>query len=363
LGENSRQERSPLVWIARGNVALAAVLNAVNTLLAPVLVPALFLALTGITLDVPVAALIAELALTVIVPTVLGVTIRTLIPNRVAPLEPALSATSSLAYLGLLLAVVAPASVALVALRLWTRRRRRPGIGRSRRPHGAAVHRQQEGNSASPRSWCSAAACLPRSPCRPAVYAVVQMLTSPLVARALARRQGDHSADGRAHILSPARRPRQRFAGAAQRSPHRRLDGSGSAESTACRNDLEINSDTTTVVNEEIRGPGWIDAHLIPECGESEIARTRDAERSRCSCHSDVGHPKAVGYVGPSCEALIDGVDEEDMGCLEALGAEDRVHRDRIGVLHGLLFSQCFVELEYSVRYLAWTHRFVAKSF
>lgn len=200
-----------LVWIARGNVALATVLNAVNTLLAPVLVPALFLALTGITLDVPVAALIGELALTVIVPTVLGVTIRTLIPARVAPLEPALSAASSLVYLGLLLAVVgpnadailaAPASVALVTLVALTLNL----IGYAL----AAVAGRGLADSAdrtallftvSKKEFSIAAVVvfssgLPAEVALPAaVYAVVQMLTSPLVARALARRteRGAHS--------------------------------------------------------------------------------------------------------------------------------------------------------------------------
>ena len=66
-----------LVLIARGNVALATVLNAVNTSLAPLLVPTLFLAYTGVQLDVPVVGLIIELAATVILPTLVGVTLRT----------------------------------------------------------------------------------------------------------------------------------------------------------------------------------------------------------------------------------------------------------------------------------------------
>jgi bile acid:Na+ symporter, BASS family len=51
-----------LVWIARGNVALATVANAVNTALAPVLVPALFLLYTGVELDVPVVGAVGELS-------------------------------------------------------------------------------------------------------------------------------------------------------------------------------------------------------------------------------------------------------------------------------------------------------------
>ncbi|MBZ4307410.1 hypothetical protein LAN33_24370, partial [Mycobacterium tuberculosis] len=50
-----------LVLLARGNVALAAVLNAVNTALSPFIIPFLFLWLTGIELTVPVGAVVLEL--------------------------------------------------------------------------------------------------------------------------------------------------------------------------------------------------------------------------------------------------------------------------------------------------------------
>lgn len=43
-----------LVLLARGNVGLAAVMNAVNTAIPPFVVPALFLAPTGVELQVPV---------------------------------------------------------------------------------------------------------------------------------------------------------------------------------------------------------------------------------------------------------------------------------------------------------------------
>lgn len=62
-----------LVLLARGNVALAAVLNAVNTVLSPFIVPILFLLLTGIELQVPIGAIIMELVLIVVLPTVIGV--------------------------------------------------------------------------------------------------------------------------------------------------------------------------------------------------------------------------------------------------------------------------------------------------
>ena len=193
-----------LVWIARGNVALATVLNAVNTALAPFLVPALFLLLTGIDLEVPVAALVGELALTVLAPTALGVTIRTIAPRRVAPLEPALSATSALAYLALLMAVVgpnagtmlgAPGQMLLVAGGALALNGVGYGLALAARPllserrDRIAMLFTVSKKEFSIAAFVVFASGLPNEIALPAViYAVVQMLTSPVVAGALARR-------------------------------------------------------------------------------------------------------------------------------------------------------------------------------
>jgi bile acid:Na+ symporter, BASS family len=193
-----------LVWIARGNVALATVCNAVNTALAPLLVPLLFLAYTGVTLDVPVGALVVELALTVLLPTVLGVAIRTWWPAPIRRIEPALSATGSIAYLALLLAVIgpnaerildAPATVLLVAaaalalnaggyLTALATRRLLP-----RRGDRIAMLFTVSKKEFSIAAFVVFASGLPAEVALPAaVYAVVQMLTSPVVARIVARR-------------------------------------------------------------------------------------------------------------------------------------------------------------------------------
>ncbi|CAN5460669.1 hypothetical protein BH23ACT6_BH23ACT6_23650 [soil metagenome] len=63
----------------------------------------------------PVVALMGELAITVIVPTVVGVAIRTRWARRIEPAEPVLSATASLAYLLLVVAVVGPNAEAILA--------------------------------------------------------------------------------------------------------------------------------------------------------------------------------------------------------------------------------------------------------
>jgi BASS family bile acid:Na+ symporter len=197
-----------LVWIARGNVALASVANAVNTALAPVLVPALFLVLTGVELDVPVAALSAELALTVLVPTIAGVALRTRFPSRLQRVEPALSATGSVAYLLLVLAVVgpnaerivgAPRVVALLGVLALSLNVLGYLVAVAARPLLAAPQdRTAMLFTVSKKEFSIAAvvvasAGLPAEVAVPAVvYAVVQMLTSPVVARALARRGQRH---------------------------------------------------------------------------------------------------------------------------------------------------------------------------
>ncbi|MDZ7802108.1 MAG: bile acid:sodium symporter [Trueperaceae bacterium] len=193
-----------LVLIARGNVALATVLNAVNTALAPVLVPAIFLAYTGVDLQVPVAPLILELALVVLAPTACGVALRTWRPGRVAPLEPVASATASLAYLALVLAVVGPnagmilarpamvAGAVGVALLLngtgyllgWAAGRRLPASA-----DRTALLFTVSKKEFSIAAFMVFASGLPPEVALPAVvYAVVQMVTSPLVATRLARR-------------------------------------------------------------------------------------------------------------------------------------------------------------------------------
>ena len=193
-----------LVLIARGNVALATVCNAVNTALAPVVVPLLFLAYTGVELKVPVLPLIGELALTVLVPTIVGVAVRTFRPARVVPVEPALSATASVAYLLLVVAVVGPNATAILdqpvtmllvaaaALGLnivgyllgWAARPLL--VARADRSAMLFTVSKKEFSIAA---FIVFASGLPEQVALPAVvYAVVQMLTSPLVARMLARR-------------------------------------------------------------------------------------------------------------------------------------------------------------------------------
>lgn len=109
LGTLPTDVSSPLlVLMARGNVALAAVFNAINTALSPFIVPFLFLWLTGIQLDVPLGTIILELILIVLVPTILGVALRTKFPAFFSRHDSAYAGVGSVIYLVILLAVVGP---------------------------------------------------------------------------------------------------------------------------------------------------------------------------------------------------------------------------------------------------------------
>jgi bile acid:Na+ symporter, BASS family len=204
LGTLPTDVSSPLlVWLARGHVALATVANAINTSLAPLLVPALFLLYTGVELEVPVVALALELALTIVVPTVVGVGLRTWKPAPIHRVEPALSATGSVAYLLLLLAVVgpsadaildAPGSVAVVAGAALALNGAGYLIALATRPlvpaweDRVAMLFTVSKKEFSIAAFVVVATGLPPEVALPAaVYAVVQMLTSPVVARRLAR--------------------------------------------------------------------------------------------------------------------------------------------------------------------------------
>jgi BASS family bile acid:Na+ symporter len=195
-----------LVLLASGNVALATVFNAINTALAPLVVPALFLAYTGVELDVPVAPLVGELALTVVAPTVAGVAFRTWRGDRLERADPALSATASLASLLLVVGVVGPnaeaildqpATILLVAAAALTLNVIGYLFGWAARP--LLVDRADRSAmlfTVSKKEFSIAAfivftSGLPGQVALPAVvYAVVQMLTSPVVAGTLARRAG-----------------------------------------------------------------------------------------------------------------------------------------------------------------------------
>lgn len=101
--------------LSRGNTALAAIGNGIITGLSPFLLPVWFLTLTGLALKVPTASLILELVAVVLVPTVLGVALRTRVP-ALALMDAPFEALASVIYLVLVAVVVAQERTRLVSL-------------------------------------------------------------------------------------------------------------------------------------------------------------------------------------------------------------------------------------------------------
>lgn len=204
LGTLPTDVSSPLlVLMARGNVALAAVLNAINTALSPFIVPLLFLWLTGIQLSVPLDAIILELTLIVLVPSIAGVSLRTFFPYAVARLDAHYAGIGAILYLLILLAVIGPnaqtiigygwyalvifaAALALnligylvgMSSRLFTNDRKEVIT------YLFTVSKKEFSIAAA----FVAASGLPAEVAIPAAFfAVVQMITSPIAAKVLAR--------------------------------------------------------------------------------------------------------------------------------------------------------------------------------
>lgn len=101
--------------LSRGNTALAAVSNSIITALSPVILPLWFLTLTGLALKVPTTSLILELVVVVLVPTMLGVGLRTKFA-AFATFDVSLEAVASLFYLALVAIVVAQEHARLLSL-------------------------------------------------------------------------------------------------------------------------------------------------------------------------------------------------------------------------------------------------------
>lgn len=191
-----------LVLLARGHVALAAVLNAINTLLAPLIVPFLFLLFTGIQLQVPIAAVVSELLLIVVLPTVAGVYLRTRHLQAVARFDGIYAAVGSVLYLLLLLAVVGPNAatimgygwfagvIALAALALNLIGYAVGSLARffvADRKELIAYLFTTSKKEFSIAAAFVAASGLPGEMAVPAAFfAVIQMLTSPIAAKLLA---------------------------------------------------------------------------------------------------------------------------------------------------------------------------------
>jgi BASS family bile acid:Na+ symporter len=98
--------------LSLGNVALAAVFNAVDTAIAPLVLPGLLLLVTGVGVSMPVARLVGELALVVVLPTAAGVLVRTWLPSAVGWVVTS-RAVAVASYLALVEVVVSGSAAAL----------------------------------------------------------------------------------------------------------------------------------------------------------------------------------------------------------------------------------------------------------
>ncbi|CAM5201558.1 bile acid:sodium symporter family protein [Oligella ureolytica] len=195
-----------LVLLARGNVALAAVLNAVNTLLAPFVVPFLFLLLTGVELAVPVGSIILELVLIVVLPTIAGVYLRTRFPKQIMRYDHSYAALGSVVYLCLLLAVVGPNAETIINYGWYAIVIALAALSLNLIGYALAYTTKFFINDrkelityffiVSKKEFSIAAAFvvasgLPREIAVPAAFfAVIQMITSPIAAKLLSKRRG-----------------------------------------------------------------------------------------------------------------------------------------------------------------------------
>ena len=105
-----------MVFLAKGDTALSVAMTSVSTLLAPVLTPLLVLALVGQDLPVAASDLFVSIVKIVLVPVVLGVVLRLLLPKLVDRIIDVLPLVSVAGITGVVLAVVAGSASTLTTV-------------------------------------------------------------------------------------------------------------------------------------------------------------------------------------------------------------------------------------------------------
>ncbi|MCP1316050.1 bile acid:sodium symporter [Halomonas sp. 707D7] len=183
---------------------MAAVFNAFNTALSPLIVPFLFVWLTGIELASPLGAIVGQLVMIVLLPTLLGVALRTGFGGFFARFDDLYAGLGSLVYLLILLAVVGPNAATILgygayalviaaaalclnlagyAVGLASRL-----VTRDRQEVIAFLFTTSKKEFSIAAAFVAASG-LPAEVAIPAAFfAVIQMITSPLAARLLVRR-------------------------------------------------------------------------------------------------------------------------------------------------------------------------------
>ena len=107
-----------MTYIAKGDTALSVTVSSVNTILAPVLTPYLFLMLAGTMIPIDVVALLMDIVKIVLIPVSVGVALHTMAPRTVEKLTKVVPAVSVMFIIAIMSAVVAlnAAKMATMAL-------------------------------------------------------------------------------------------------------------------------------------------------------------------------------------------------------------------------------------------------------
>lgn len=88
-----------MTFLSRGDTALSITVSSFNTVLAPLITPAMFLLLAGTLVPVDVNAMLIDIAKMVLLPVSLGIAINMLAPNLIEKIQPYLPGVSTIALL------------------------------------------------------------------------------------------------------------------------------------------------------------------------------------------------------------------------------------------------------------------------
>ena len=107
-----------MVYLSKGDTALSVAMTSVSTLLAPLLTPVLVLALAGEYLPVDAGGLFVSIVQIVIVPVLLGLVLRLVVPRLVERVLPALPLISVAGITAVVVVVVAASSATILSVGL-----------------------------------------------------------------------------------------------------------------------------------------------------------------------------------------------------------------------------------------------------
>ncbi len=195
-----------MVYLAGGKTAMGVSMLVVVMVLTPLLSPLLLRYLGGVTFSMPLGNLMGELFLIIVVPVAVGVALRTRYFSRVRRYEPVYSAAASLCYLWLLLTVISGSSTDILALGIFGGLVLLAQIIHNLLGYLFALSARflaKDLDELSPtlftvsnKEFGIAAALafasgMPKAVVLPSIFfAVVQMITSPLAAKAIRRWRG-----------------------------------------------------------------------------------------------------------------------------------------------------------------------------